>query len=60
MGMRTFCDKCDRDITMHDRFHISFTGGRRGEVLAKKFANRDFCVACVRDIDIDKILEEAD
>jgi len=60
MSMRTFCDKCDREITREPRFHILFEGGRWNDKPVTKFVNGDFCVSCMRDIDINKMLEDAD
>jgi hypothetical protein len=48
MTMRTFCNKCGRDITNHNRFSISFRSEKNDDVMTTRFFNCDLCMSCAQ------------
>jgi hypothetical protein len=50
MSVRTFCDRCNKDVTQQDHLGIQLNG---------RSDNRrwDLCIDCARKLDIDKLLE---
>jgi hypothetical protein len=53
MSVRTFCDRCNKDVTQQDHLGIQLNGRSDN----RRWGHWDLCIDCARKLDIDKLLE---